>query len=386
LGSAVLLDPVAERGKYLASAGNCVSCHTRSRGAPFSGGVPFETPFGTIYSSNITPDRDTGIGKWTQDDLRRAMQQGIAAGGYYLFPAFPYTAFTKVTDQDVDAIYAYLRTLKPARYRPPSNGSLFTLRWGMAVWNALYFKPGRFRADPTRPAEWNRGAYLVEGLAHCSACHSPRNWAMAEETDRAYSGGIMSHAVAPGKIRRWSAINLTDTKRGLASWSIDDVAKYLSTGVSRRAGTFGPMNDVIANSLMYLKPEDVHAIAVYLKSLPPRESPATELTAAQAHAGAAVYKARCEKCHMASGRGGIFNGPPLAGSAVTQADDPASLINIVLYGAQTPQDIRLGVWETMKPYFDVLTDAEIADVANYIRGSWENHAPPVTPGDASRQR
>lgn len=229
-----------ERGKYLTDAGNCISCHTQTGAVAFSGGVPFETPFGTIYSSNITPDPATGIGAWTADDLRRAMHEGIAAGGYRLFPAFPYTSFTKVTDADVDAIYQYLRTVKAARYTPPSNDFAFTQRWGMMFWNSMFFSEGRFSPDAARSAEWNRGAYLVEGLGHCGACHTPRNLFMAETSGKAYAGGTIRDKVAQGKIRRWSAVNLTPAKNGLAAWSVNDLAKYLQTGFSPRAGTLGP--------------------------------------------------------------------------------------------------------------------------------------------------
>jgi mono/diheme cytochrome c family protein len=376
----------AERGKYLADAGNCVSCHTQTGAMLFSGGVPFETPFGTIFSSNITPDPVTGIGKWTANDFRRAMHEGIAAGGNRLFPAFPYTSFTKVTDSDVEAIYQYLRTVKAARYTPPANNFAFTQRWGMMFWNSMFFTEGRFSPDATRPAEWNRGAYLVEGLGHCGACHTPRNLFMAETAKKAYAGGAFRDKVTQSKIRRWSAVNLTSAKNGLAAWSINDLVKYLQTGFSARGGTFGPMNEVIVNSVMKLTSEDVRAMAVYLKSQPIEEYRGDGVLPEQIGAGAAIYKDRCEKCHSASGRGGIFSGPPLAGSAVTQAEDPASLINIILYGPETPKAVSFGSWETMPSYNDVLSDSEVAAVSNYIRGSWGNRAPAVKAANVAEQR
>src|SRR5665213_1360308 len=291
-------DSTLERGKYLADAGNCVSCHTRPSGARFSGGVPFTTKLGTIYSSNITPDRETGIGRWNVDDLRRAMHDGIAAGGSRLFPAFPYTSFTKVSDADIGAIYAYLRTLQPVRYSPPANGVLFRQRWGMMFWNLMFFKSGRFEPDAKQSEEWNRGAYLVEGLGHCDACHSPRNVFMAEKTSHAYSGGNLQDKVTGGAIRRWSAVNLTSPRTGLAAWSVDNLAKYLKTGFSLRAGVFGPMNDVIDKSLKNLSVEDVHAMAIYLKSLPPQDSSEAALPEAAVKAGAVLYGDHCEECHM----------------------------------------------------------------------------------------
>jgi mono/diheme cytochrome c family protein len=348
--------------------------------------VAFETLFGTIFSTNITPDAATGIGLWTADDLRRAMHEGIAAQGYRLFPAFPYTSFTRVTDADIDAIYAYLRTLKAVRYTPPTDSFAFTQRWGMMSWNAMFFNPGRFVADATRPVEWNRGAYLVEGLGHCGACHTPRNLFMAETAAKAYAGGIMKDKVARGKIRDWSAVNLTSAKNGLAAWSVNDLAKYLQTGASARAGSFGPMNEVIVNSLMKLSTDDVRAMAVYLKSLPAQEFGGETVPLEPTQAGAAIYKDRCEKCHSASGRGGMFSGPPLAGSAVVQAEDPASLINIILYGPEVPKEVSLGAWETMQPYSELLTDSDVAAVSNYVRGSWGNRASAVKPAEVARQR
>jgi alcohol dehydrogenase (quinone), cytochrome c subunit len=380
------LDSLAARGRYLADAGNCISCHTQPGAMPFTGGVRFETPFGTLYSSNITPDPATGIGAWTAADLRRAMHEGIAAGGYRLFPAFPYTSFTKVDDGDIDAIFAYLRTVKAARYTPPSSGFVFGQRWGMASWNALFFTAGRYAPDPAQSAEWNRGAYLVQGLGHCSACHTPRNLFMAETAAKAYSGGAMQDTVARGKSRRWSAANLTSAKSGLGAWSVNDLAKYLQTGFSARAGSFGPMNEVIVNSLSKLTAEDVRAMAVYLKSLPAQEYRGYGITPQQVEAGAAIYKDRCEKCHSASGRGGMFSGPPLAGSAVAQTEDPASLINIILYGPETPKEVSFGSWETMRPYGEILSDSEVAAVSNYVRGSWGNRAAPVKAADVAQQR
>ena len=367
-----------ERGRYLATAGNCVSCHTRPGGAPFSGGVAFHTPFGTLYSTNITPDKNSGIGKWTEEDLRHAMQEGIDREGRHLFPAFPYTYFTKIYDADIAAIYAYLRSLPPTNYVPPSNGALFSMRWPMAIWNSLFFSPGRFKPDSTRSAEWNRGAYLLESLGHCGACHTPRNVFMAEESDRKYAGGAMLGQVSIAKVGRWSAVNLTPTKEGLASWSLSDLEKYLASGFSPRAGTFGPMNEVIVNSLALLTKDDVHAVATYLHDLPlqPYAAPAA-IERDLLRDGAQVYKDHCEKCHMVSGRGGMFGGPPLAGSAIVQNEDPASLINIILYGPNIPSTISLGAWESMQAYSHVMSDSDVAAVATYVRNSWSNIAAPV---------
>jgi mono/diheme cytochrome c family protein len=384
--AAVSMSGTIARGKYLAAAGDCVSCHTRHDGVAFAGGVGFDTPLGTIYSPNLTADNETGIGTWTAADLRRAMHEGIGRGGKRLFPAFPYTSFTKVSDQDVDAIYAYLRTLKAVRYSPPRNGILFTQRWVMILWNALFFDAGRFKPDATQTVDWNTGAYLVQGLGHCGACHTPRNMLLAEIADRAFAGGTLTDAVAPNKARRWFAINLTPVRNGLASWSVDDLARYLKTGYGKWAGALGPMVDVIVNGTMQLTSDDVRAMSVYLKSLPARDGQNHSVVAEQSKLGGAIYKERCEKCHMPSGRGGFLTGPPLAGSAIVQADDPTSLINTILYGQATPKTLPSNTWETMKPYADVLSDDEVAAVSNYVRASWKNRAPAVKSREVAGQR
>jgi mono/diheme cytochrome c family protein len=379
-------DALVERGRYVALAGNCASCHTRPGGAPYAGGVAFEAPVGTIYSSNITSSIEHGIGKWTAEDLRRALHEGIAAEGYRLFPAFPYTSFTQMTDRDVDALYAYLRTVTADKYQPPANDFLFKQRWAMAIWNGLFFEPARFKPDPKRTPEWNRGAYLVEALGHCGACHTPRNRFMAEVSANAYRGSNLREYVTADKVRDWAAVNLTSSADGLKTWPVDDLTKYLHTGFSLRGGAWGPMNEVVGNSTSRLTLEDARAMATYIKSLPEGGETKTPVTAEQAALGQAIYHDRCEKCHGASGRGGMFSGPPLAGSAIVQSADPDSLINAILYGATPPDGMKLGAWETMKAYADVLSDTEIANVANYVRGSWGNGAPPVDAARVAKQR
>jgi mono/diheme cytochrome c family protein len=392
-GPAVTSDTAAlvERGRYVALAGNCASCHTRRGGTPYAGGVAFETPVGTIYSSNITSSSEHGIGKWTADDLRRALHEGVAANGDRLFPAFPYTSFTQMTDEDVDALYAYMRTVPADKYQPPANDFVFKLRWGMALWNALFFEPARFEPDPKQTPEWNRGAYLVDALGHCGACHTPRNRFMAEELDKAYQGSTLREYVTADKVRDWAAVNLTSSADGLKTWSVDDLTKYLHTGFSLRGGSWGPMNEVVGNSTSKLTLEDARAMATYIKSLPvksPPEGGETQIpvTAEQAALGQTIYHDRCEKCHGASGRGGMFSGPPLAGSAIVQSADPDSLINSILYGAIPAEGMKLGAWETMKPYAEVLSDTDIANVANYVRGSWGNAAPQVDAARVAKQR
>ena len=383
---AAALEASAERGKYLATAGNCGACHTRKGGAPFAGGLAFDTPFGTIYSSNITPDVKTGIGRWSAADLRRAMHEGISADGSRLFPAFPYASYTKVTDADVNDIHAYLKTLKPVRYVPPDNSILFSMRWALAVWNKLYLKPGRFVADAQKSAEWNRGAYLVEGLGHCGACHTPRNPQMAELPEKALQGGVIPGEVAPGKLRDWFAVNLTNAKHGLAAWSEADLVRYFQTGVSPRGSTLGPMNEVVVHSLKHLTKADLHSMAAYLKSLKSPDYSGPTVAADVARRGESIYTEHCEECHGPSGRGGLFTGPSLAGSAIVQGEHPATLVNVILYGSTIAREAAHSAWEEMPAYAETLSDSEVADISNYLRGNWGNRAAPVTPEDVQRQR
>ncbi len=263
------------------------------------------------------------------------MRRGVSPGGRHLFPAFPYPSFTKINDADIGAIFAFLRTLKAVRSQPPENGFYFRQRWAMAAWNDLFLEEGAFAADNSRSQSWNRGAYLVEALGHCGACHTPRNVALAERNDAALTGGVQMGEVAPGVLRLWAAPNLTGAQSGLAKWSEEDVRKYLKGGHSRRAGTLGPMNEVITGSLQHLTDEDAAAIAVYLKSLPAKgEVAPAEISDADRTAGRNLYDKHCDECHLSSGRGGFRKAPPVAGSAVVQAPSAASVVNIILYGAQ----------------------------------------------------
>ena len=391
--AAPAVDPLVAKGEYLARAGNCISCHTRPGGEPFTGGLAFHLPsysfLGEIHSTNITPDPDTGIGKWTEEQFIRAMHTGVAANGRHLLPAFPYTAFTLVTDDDVKAIWAYLKTIPPVKYTPPSNGIAFAMRWPVAFWNALFFKEGRYQPDAKQSAEWNRGAYLVEGLGHCSACHTPRNLLLAERADMKYAGGTQPDVVEEGKIRTWAAANLTSAASGLGPWPVEQIAKYLKFGHSTKAGIFGPMNEVIINSLQHLTDEDTKAMAVYIKSLPALgESPKQTITEEQRTAGDALYKKHCDECHANSGRGAFLKAPPVAASAIVQAADPASLINVILYGAKVGKGSPspFGAWEDMPSFQSKMTDAEIATLANFLRTNWDNKGGAVSAADVAKQR
>jgi mono/diheme cytochrome c family protein len=376
----------AERGRYVAAAANCVSCHTREGGAAFSGGRALATPLGTIHSTNITPDSATGIGSWSGQDLKRALREGIAADGRQLFPAFPYPYYTRLSDGDIADLYAFLRTLKPVRYVPPENGRAFRMRWPMATWNSLNLTVGAYRPDPARSAEWNRGAYLVQGPGHCGACHTPRDWSLAAQTSEPLQGAVMRDEVKGGGVRDWYAVDLRATAQGLGGWKVEHIVDYLGKGESARAGSFGPMNAVIANSTSHLRGEDLRAIAVYLKSLSGADYAGEAASASGAQAGVSLYERNCRECHGPSGRGGIFEGPPLAGSAIVQGASAASLINAILYGSDKPSGLGSTSWEVMPAYERKLDDAEIAALGNFLRASWGNRAPPVTPDDVARQR
>jgi mono/diheme cytochrome c family protein len=376
----------ASRGAYVAAAANCVSCHTREGGTAYAGGRALATPLGTIHSTNITPDRETGIGKWSGEDLRRALREGVARDGRHLFPAFPYTFYTRLTDADIADLYAYLRTLKPVRYVPPENDRAFRIRWPMATWKALNLQPGAYRPDPAQSAEWNRGAYLVQGPGHCGACHTPRDWSLAEQAADPLRGAVMRDEVKGGGVRDWFAVDLRATAQGLAGWRAEHIVDYLAKGASARAGSFGPMNAVIANSTSRLRPEDLRAIAVYLRSLEGPDYAGAVAGAEDGKAGAPLYERHCRECHGPSGRGGPFDGPPLAGSAIVQGESAASLLNLVLHGSDRPEGIGSPAWEAMPAYANEMEDAELAALVNYLRSSWGNRAPPVTPADVARQR
>jgi len=375
-----------ERGRYLAVAGNCVSCHTRPGGESFAGGLALQTPLGVLHTTNITPDPETGIGRWSLEDFRRSMRQGIAADGSYLFPAFPYTAYTRMSDAEIADLFAWLQGLAPVRYTPPENGLMFSIRWPMVAWNSLFLEEGRQPPDPAQSAEWNRGAYLVQGPGHCGACHTPRNALLAEDPARALQGGMITGEVVPGLQRPWFAVNLRNVKHGLSTWTPKDMAAYFAKGYGMRGASFGPMNEVITNSLSQLRPEDQRAIATYLKSLGGAEYAGPVVSAAEADPGAGIYKEHCAECHQANGRGNFLKAPALAGNAVVQGESPASLINVTLHGPTLARSLRYGAWEDMPAFGKKLGDDQAAALANYLRGSWGNRAATVTAEQVAAQR
>ncbi len=391
--SEIELSELEQRGAYLAAAGNCVSCHTNGDDSPLAGGLAFETPFGTIYSTNITSDAETGIGRWSLEDFSNAVRLGEAPDGSHLYPVFPYTAFAKVSDEDIAAIYAYLKTVNPVQSTPPENalGFPYSQRWALGLWKMMYFDDSPFEPQPQQSAEWNRGAYLVEGLGHCSMCHTPLNFMGAIDTSLAMTGGTYMTRVE-GKLSAWSAPNLTSADVGLAMWTVDDITDYLKLGVSHRAGVFGPMNEVVVNSTRHLSRDDVRAMAVYLKSLPANSQGSGEPAAADVlRAGSVQYDIHCGSCHLPTGEGSPEQGPPLIGSPVVLDVDPASLINITLYGAQTPptspsDEWASRTWIRMDPFDNSLDDEQVAALLSFMRATWGHEAGAVTPEQVAQQR
>jgi mono/diheme cytochrome c family protein len=362
----VLADDAVARGAYLARAGDCVSCHTAPGGAPYAGGYRLDTPFGYLLAPNITPDAATGIGRWSADDFHRALHQGVNQRGQDMYPVMPFDFYTRVTREDSDAIYAYLRSVPAVNNAVVVNHLRFPFnqRWSMAVWRELYFSEISYQPDPAKSAAWNRGAYLVEGLGHCSACHSPRNALGGIEKDKAYSGATVDG---------WFALNLTsELHTGLGQWTVAEIATYLKTGaVAGKTTALGPMALVVKNSTSQMTDTDLAAMATYLKDIPPSSTlrqgkPVPDPSRA---AGAALYLEHCAGCHQAGGRGlpGVF--PPLAGNGVVLASDPADILKVVLHGVAAQ-----GKYVPMPAFASQLSDAQVADLANYLRTSWGNGA------------
>src|SRR5882672_2331231 len=378
-------EPTAEdvaRGKALTNAGDCASCHTADRAKPFAGGKRIDTPFGGIYSPNLTPDRETGIGAWSDDDFYRALRFGVARDGSRYYPAFPYPNFTKLTRQDILAIRAYLATLTPVKNasRAPELRWPLNYRVLMRGWNWLFFKPGILMPDQQKSAEWNRGRYLVEGVSHCGACHTPKNIFGADKRGQAYGGGRVTDMFAP---------RLDGAERGgLKSWSVEDITEYLQSGRNAKSHAGELMSEVVVNSTSVMSDADVRAIAVYLKDLPagapePKVTPPQQ---AQMADGEKLYKGACIACHEADGSGAPRIYPPLPGNANLQSADPSSTLRIMLDGAETVTTPRAPNKGSMPAYAAKMTDQQIADVTNYIRNSWGNAAPLVTPEQVAKAR
>jgi mono/diheme cytochrome c family protein len=375
----------ASRGKYIATLGDCAACHTAPGGKPFAGGLVIETPFGNLVSANITPDPKAGIGGWSDDDFVRAMQRGIADDGTHLYPAMPYPAFTQVTRDDLLALKAYLATIEPVSDAVETNRLPFpfSIRAGMIAWNLLNFTPGEFKPDPAKSDDWNRGAYLVNGLGHCGTCHTPKN---------AMGGDKSGQNMAGAALQGWYAPPLhNDARTGLGTWSADDIVAYLKTGWGGGQAASGPMALVVADSTSQLSDADLNAMAVYLKDIaapanaPPAPAPLAQGDPAM-QSGLALYVANCAACHTQSGDGtaGIF--PALAKSPVVQADNTATLLDVVLNGGHAVATDANPTAPGMPAFGWKLSDDQVAALLTYIRNDWGNAASAVSSADVQKAR
>ena len=361
-------DPAAiARGARLAALGDCISCHTVPGGTPFAGGRAIQTPFGTIYASNITPDSESGIGTWSEAAFRRAMRQGVDRGGHQLYPAFPYDHFTRVSDADDADLYAYLMTREPARATIPPNDLSFPfgIRALIAGWKLLFFRPAPFHPDSTQTEAWNRGAYLVQGLAHCGACHTPRNFLGAEKTGRRFDGG---------EVQGWYADSLGAASPAPEPWTEETLYAYLRHGWQTQHGVaLGPMGEV-THDLAGVPDDDLRAIATYVASLTgtPASRPAASPSATPSGGpGEVLYRGACASCHD-GGRGPPVGGIDLALSSVLHAPNPTNLANIVVVGIPATGEERAPI---MPGFGAVLTDRQMLDLLTWLRARFGG-APP----------
>ncbi|GGF57229.1 cytochrome c [Azorhizobium oxalatiphilum] len=390
------------KGRYLATAADCAACHTAPHGGvPFAGGYGIDSPLGKIVSTNITPSKANGIGSYSEADFARAVRDGVAKDGTHLYPAMPYTAYAKMSDADLKAIYAYLmHEVKPAESTPPKTALPFpfSIRASMAVWNLLFLDTTPFKPDPSKPADWNRGAYLAEALAHCSTCHTPRNLFMAEDHGQSLGGGSLG---------AWYAPNITsDRTAGIGGWSDDELIAYLRTGhVAGKAQAAGPMAEAVENSLQHLNDADLKALVVYLRGTRPiagetkprydfGKASVAELTLrglpgeAPNENGFRVFSGTCAACHQLNGQGNSAY-PSLFNNTATGAGNADNLIATVLFGVRRTVGDKTAFMPGFGPgafYTDRLSDQDIADVSNYVLAHYGNPALKVTAADVAKAR
>lgn len=363
-------------GEYVAKAGDCTACHTAPGGVPMAGGLRFATPVGDIYSTNITPDKQHGIGRYTFAEFDRAMRQGVARDGHRLYPAMAYTAYAKMSEADMRALYDFLLREVPASSQANRDSDipwLLSARWPLGIWNVLFHEDHRYQPDAQQSAQWNRGAYLVQGAGHCGSCHTPRGWGMQEQALDQQGESYLSGAELDG----WYAPSL----RGLP---VEELVALLKTGRSARGAVAGPMADVVTHSTQYLTEADLSSIAVYLRSLP--AAPAARIQpATPSAAGAKTYAMYCSTCHGSEGEGNAHTIPALAGNATLTADNALTALRVVLDGAQTPVT-QQGMAQTMPGYGWALNDVQMAELMNYVRHSWGNQAAGVKPEQVAEAR
>jgi mono/diheme cytochrome c family protein len=373
------------RGAYLIRAGNCMACHTERGGAPFAGGRAIETPFGTAYASNITPDKATGIGDWSAGHFWRALHNGRSRDGRLLYPAFPYPNYTLITRADADAMFDYLRSVKPvARANTPHRLLWpYSTQAALAVWRAMYFSPAGRTDDAAQSAQWNRGAYLVRGLGHCSACHTTRNALGASSDLMDLSGGLIP-------MQNWYAPSLASpVEAGLHDWEPEQIVRLLQTGVAERGTVLGPMAEVVLQSTQHMSPADLRAMAMYLKALPRNTGDAAEERVAgarMAERGAKLYEQHCSQCHGEKGEGVPGAYPPLAGNRAVTLPVTANLVQVVLGGGFPPATAGNPRPFGMPPFATLLSDEDVAAVISHIRSAWGNKAGAVSEFTVSQQR
>lgn len=382
------------RGKYLTLVGNCMTCHTARGGVPYAGGRGIDTPFGTIYAPNLTPDRDTGLGRWSAAHFWRALHNGRSRDGRLLYPAFPYPNYTRVTREDSDAMFAYLHTLPPVGQanRPNALRFPYDSQVALAVWRALFFSPGSSQPEPTRSVEWNRGAYLVQGLGHCNACHASRNAFGATAGNLDLSGGLIP-------VQNWYAPSLhAADEASVADWEVGDIMSLLKVGVSSKGSVLGPMADVVKGSTQYLTEPDLRSMAAYLKALPgsqpseqaaPRadiRKEAADQDRATLDRGSRLYADNCARCHGDKGEGAPNAYPPLAGNRAVTMESPANLVRIILAGGFPPATAGNPRPYGMQPFATILNNDEIAAVTSHVRTAWGNQGKLVTPLEVYKLR
>jgi mono/diheme cytochrome c family protein len=392
-----------KQGEYLSRAGDCIACHTAKDGKPFAGGLGIDSPLGMIYSTNITPDKETGIGGYSYEDFDRAVRHGVAKDGHSLYPAMPYTAYAKVSPEDVKALYAYfMHGVEPVKQENKDTDIIWPLsmRWPLGVWRWMFAPdvataPVSVDTKGADRAALLRGQYLVEGLGHCSTCHTPRGFALQEKAlTEADGSAFLSGGVVDG----WLAKNLRgDATDGLGSWSQEDIVAFLKSGRNGHSAAFGGMAQVVGDSTQHLSDADLNAIAAYLKSLPPVNKDAKPLAYDESVAqalrtgtdkgdGAMAFLNNCAACHRSTGKGYAETFPQLALSSTVNSADPASLIHIVLKGAQMPGTTAAPTAYAMPGFDWRMTDKEVADVVTFVRSSWGNKGAAVTAADVAQVR
>lgn len=376
---------IVEKGRYLTTLGDCAACHTLPGKPAFSGGVVIDTPFGKLLGANITPDLATGIGRWSFEDFQNVMSNGHGLDGKLLYGAMPYTAYTKVRREDNQAIWAYLRTVEAVDHTVVTNQLPFpfNVRTSLIGWNLLNFKQGEFKPDPQKSAQWNRGAYLVEGLGHCGTCHTPKSLTGGDKTGE-FLGGA--------NLQGWVAPNITaNAHRGIGSWSEDDIVQYLKTGANRFDIASGPMAEEVEHSSQRWQDEDLLAVAVYLKDGKDGAKPGEAPKPLAANdpvmvAGKAIYADRCSACHVSSGEGTAHLFPKLAMAPLVNGSDPASLIRVVLSGSRAGATDAAPTAPAMPAFGWNLSDDNVANVLTYVRNSWGNAATAVSVSDVKDLR